>query len=206
MMLPNPGQWLPIPGQWLPFPGQTPTISRSNPYHFPSKGFLHFQEISEAVVFRRLIGISDLQSQLCDFPKYIHWCTTYFYDLTFTQALTFTWQIEFESSWKGITILRQYNQTLSTIFQNKLEHFDPGVLHIVALCACAMVRLDQQAPSTWWTSLIAFGAARLQGMKTLGEKENMAWNSHPKSYHWETIPADPDSHRTKDALCPAVRF
>ena len=42
MMLPNPGQWLPIPGQWLPFPGPTPTISRSNPYHFPSKGFLPF--------------------------------------------------------------------------------------------------------------------------------------------------------------------
>lgn len=69
MMLPNPGQWLPIPGQWLPFPGQTPTISRSNPYHFPSKGFLHFQEISEAVVFRRLIGISDLQSQIMWFSQ-----------------------------------------------------------------------------------------------------------------------------------------
>ena len=44
-------QWLPNPGQWLPFPGQTPTISRSNPYHFPSKGFYHFHEISKAIVF-----------------------------------------------------------------------------------------------------------------------------------------------------------
>ena len=35
----------PIPGQWLPFPGQTPTISRSNPYQFPGKGFHHFHEI-----------------------------------------------------------------------------------------------------------------------------------------------------------------
>ena len=45
-MLPNPVQWLPNPGQWLPNPDQTPTISRSNPYHFPSKGFHQFQEIS----------------------------------------------------------------------------------------------------------------------------------------------------------------